>query len=49
MAKDPNMSQETYDRLKGIGAQGGTVNVSNVPYPQAQAVINAVNDGKNGK
>lgn len=49
MAKDANMSQATYDRLKQIGQQGGTENTIGKPYPVAQAIINAVNDGKNGK
>lgn len=49
MAKDANMSQATYDRLKQIGQQGGTENTNGLPYQQAQAIINAVNDGKNGK
>ncbi|MEM8570028.1 MAG: hypothetical protein AAGG56_03870 [Pseudomonadota bacterium] len=49
MAKDANMSQATYDRLKQIGQQGGTESTTGLPHQQAQAIINAVNDGKNGK
>jgi hypothetical protein len=49
MAKDANMSWATYDKLKGIGSQGGTVNTNGMQHQQAQAIKNAVNDGKNGK
>ena len=46
MAKDPSLSQATYDRLKQIGQQGGHVSTNGMPYPKAIAIINAVNDGK---